>query len=297
MNWKRWACTLVVALFGCPFGFACPGDAPAGSVEPSRPLAQSTEIPFELYNDHLIVVEGSIGSIKNVRVMLDTGKNPTAISREIAEQLNLHGNRESLLMSNGKIEVQSVSLPDIQVGALHAESTKVLVQDLSYLKRNLGVSIGGILGLDVLQTGSFMIDYRKKKIIFEPREVWRKAVHFETQLPFLTVKAVIQGQEVRLLVDSGTSRLLVYRKRLKRTLAPVRTYSDPAMSTAAGAMHAGWFRASKMVLGKEKLGPLTMIVADVDPDPRYDFDGLLGFARLGFRKVWFDFDHNLLGWD
>jgi predicted aspartyl protease len=296
MNWTRWTCTLATVFLGYPFGLVTLSGSP---IQPdhNRPVAQDAQIPFELYNDHLIVVRGSIGSIKNVRVLLDTGKNPTAISQEIAEQLNLHGNRESLLMSNGKIEVQSVSLPDIHVGALHAESIKVLVQDLSYLQRNLGVSIGGILGLDVLHTGSFMIDYRKKKITFEPSEVGRKAVHFETQLPFLTVKAVIQGQEVRLLVDSGTSRLLVYRKRLKQTLAPVRTDLDPMMSTATGAMHAGWFRASEVSLGQENLGPQIMIIADVDPDPRYDFDGLLGFTKLGFRRVWFDFDHNLLGWD
>jgi predicted aspartyl protease len=296
MNWTRWTCTLVAVFLGYPFGLVT---LSGSRIQPdhNRPVAQNAQIPFELYNDHLIVVRGSIGSIKNVRVLLDTGKNPTAISQEIAEQLNLHGNRESLLMSNGKIEVQSVSLPDIHVGAFHAESIRVLVQDLSYLKRNVGVSIGGILGLDVLHTCSFMIDYRKKMITFEPSEVWRKEVHFETQLPFLTVKAVIQGQEVRLLVDSGTSRLLVYHKQLTRTLQPVRTDLDPSISTATGAMHTGWFRASEVSLGKENLGPQIMIIADVDPDPHYEFDGLFGFTKLGFRKVWFDFDDDLFGWD
>jgi predicted aspartyl protease len=111
------------------------------------------------------------------------------------------------------------------------------------------------------------------------------------------VTARIDGQEVRLLADAGTSRLLVCRKRLNPKLKPDRTESDPSISTAAGAMHAGWLRASEVMLGKENLGPVTMVVADVDPDPRYDFDGLLGFTKLSFRKVWVDFDHNLLGWD
>jgi predicted aspartyl protease len=297
MNWKRWTCTLVMAFFGCLFGAVGLWGAPAGPGEPGRSATQRAEVPFELYGDHLIVVKGSIGAIENVRVMLDTGKNPTAISQKIAEQLNLSGNRESLLMSNGSIEVQSVILPSIHVGPLHPESIKALVQDFSYLERSLGVSIAGIVGLDVLRTGSFMIDYRRKKIVFGPTKACRKTVPFETRLPFLTVKVKIQGQEARLLVDSGTPRLLVYRKWLKRTLEQVRTDSDPLISTAAGAMSARWFRASEVSLGKENLGPQIMIVVDVDPDPHYEFDGLFGFTKLGFRKVWFDFDGDLFGWD
>ena len=285
MNRTRWTCTLVAIFFGCPCGLVSVWSSPAEPGEHNRPIEEQVEIPFELYNDHLIVVKGSISSIENVRVLLDTGKNPTAISREIAKQLNLSGNRESLLMSNGSIEVQSVILPSIHVGALHAQSIKALVQDLSYLERSLGVSIAGIAGLDVLRTGSFMIDYRRKKIVFGPTEACRKTVHFETRLPFLTVKVKIQGREARLLVDSGTPRLLVYRKWLKRTLEQVRTDSDPLISTAAGAMSARWFRASEVSLGEENLGPQIMIVVDVDPDPHYEFDGLFGFTKLGFRKV------------
>ena len=294
MNWTRWA--LVAAFFGCPVWLASLSASPAQPGEQNLPIARPVEMPFELYDDHLIVVKGSVGYIENVRVMLDTGKNPTAISHEIAEQLNLRGNRESLLMSNGSIEVQSVILPGIQVGAWHAESIKVLVQDLGYLQRKLGVSIAGIVGLDVLGTGCFMIDYGKKKITFGHREAGGKAVPFTTRLPFLTVTARVEGREVRLLVDSGTSGLLVYRKRLQRTLER-STDRDFLISTAAGSLHARWFRASDVSLGEENLGPQNVVIADVDPDPRFDFDGLLGFTKLGFRKVRFDFDHNLLGWD
>jgi hypothetical protein len=59
------------------------------------------------------------GSIENVRVVLDTGKNPSAVSQEIAEHLNLRGKPTSLLMSNGSVEVPSVVLPCIHVGSWH----------------------------------------------------------------------------------------------------------------------------------------------------------------------------------
>jgi len=262
-------------------------------------VESTTEIPFKLYNDHLIIVKGTIGSIENVNIVLDTGESPTAISEEIAKELNLQGHREStlLLLSNGKIDVQSIVLPRIQIGAIQAESIRVVVRDLSYVERKLGISLGGIAGLDILSTRSFMIDYWKRKIVFAPAKAPRKSVRFEREKPFLTVKAKVEGQEVRLLVDSGTAGLLVYRNRVKTTLEQLRTIPDPLMSTAAGPMHTRWVRASEVSLGKENLGPRIMLLADVEPDPSYDFDGQLGFTNLGFRKVWFDFENGMLGWD
>lgn len=294
MRCMKWTSALCIALLG---SFSSSSRCPGGTWPKTDSVEKLAEIHFELYNDHLIIVKGTIGSIENVNIILDTGKSPTAISKETAEQLNLRGNTESLLFSNGKIEVQSVILPRICIGALHAESVKVVVQDFGILQRKLGTSIGAIAGLDVLSTGSFMIDYWKKKIVFGSAAAARKSVRFERQTPFLTVKAKINGQEVRLLVDSGTGGLLLYRKRLMTTPEPLPTNRDPSISTAAGMMRTAWFRASQVSLGKENLGPQIMLIADVDPDPRYEFDGLLGFTRMGFRKVWLDFQNGLFGWD
>jgi predicted aspartyl protease len=298
MRWTIWTGAPCLTLLGCFPGFSCTGcPSPRDRQHVEKSATAKAEIAFELYNHHLIIVKGTIGSIENVNIMLDTGKSPTAISKEIASQLKVQGNRESLLMSNGRIEVQSVILSRMQIGALHAEFFKVIVQDLNFMERKLGIPIGGIAGLDILSTSSFMIDYRKRRIVFGPMEASRKAVPFETRLPFLTVRARIKGQQVRLLVDSGTSGLLVYRNRLKTTLEQLPTNRDPLLSTAAGRMHTQWCRASDVSLGKESLGPQIMLIADVDPDPRYEFDGLLGFRSLGSRKVWLDFENGLFGWD
>ena len=36
------------------------------------------------------------------------------------------------------------------------------------MERGLGISLGGIAGLDILSTDSFTIDYRRRKIVFGP---------------------------------------------------------------------------------------------------------------------------------
>jgi hypothetical protein len=289
---RTWFKTLALALLG-----TYPGVVWAQLPNPA--LSQKTasqEVPFKLYDDHVIVVKGTIGPIRNLNIMLDTGKNPSAISREIAEQLHLQGHIESLLFSNGKIQVESVLVPGIDVGAFHLAAAKVLVQDLSFLHQRIGVAIGAVAGLDVLSTRNFMIDYWRRKIVFGPMTAARKSVRFEQQGHFLTVKAQVDGQTVRLLVDSGTSGLLLYQSRLNTRLEPL-TASDPALSTAAGSMRAAWFHASRVLLGKVNLGPEPILIADVQPDPSYEFDGLLGFTQLGFQEVWLDFEHGLLGWE
>ena len=88
-----------------------------------------------------------------------------------------------------------------------------------------GISLGGIVGLDILSSGSFTIDYRRRKVVFGPIAASAKSIHFETQNPYLSVKAKIEGQEVRLLVDSGTGGLLVYRNRLRT--AQEQLHFDP----------------------------------------------------------------------
>jgi hypothetical protein len=182
--------------------------------------AAKAEVPFQLYNDNLIIVKATIGTVKNVNMILDTGTSPSAISKEMGDRLKLQGDPEPLQTLDGTIQALSVILPHIQIGPLHAESVRVVVQDLSFMERSLGISLGGIAGLDILSTVSFTIDYRRRNVVFGPIAASARAIRFETQKPFLTVKAKIEGHEVRLLIDSGTWGLLVYRNRLPTAQEP-----------------------------------------------------------------------------
>ena len=288
-TWITAICLVVLASYP---NFSC-----AAESESKASHSQRLEIPFELYNGHLVVVRGSIGHLKNVKIMLDTGKSPSAISKEIAGLLSLKGKAESLVFSNGALSVESVVLPKLNLGAWQVTSVRVLIQDLGYLRRTVGDSVGAIAGIDVLSTENFLIDYWRKKIVFGPVRTLRNSVRFSQQSPFLTVRAQIDGQELRLLADSGTYGVLVYRDRLKTYPAGFTNKEDASLSTAAGAMRAAWSHASRVTLGDANLGPKDILIADVMPDRRYEFDGLLGFAQLGFQKVGFDFQNGILAWE
>ena len=286
----------VVLLVSVPGLLCVASSSPTPGESGQDESAAKGEVSFQLYNDNLIIVKATIGTVKNVNMILDTGTSPSAISKEMGDRLKLEGVREPLQTLNGTIQALSVILPRVQIGPLHAESIRVLVQDLSFMERSLGISLGGIAGLDILSTGSFTIDYRRRKVVFGPIAASAKAIRFETQKPFLTVKAKIEGHEVRLLVDSGTWGLLVYRNRLRTAQEQLRFDPTASISTAGGMTHVRWLRAV-VSLGSDNLGSRNVAIADVDSEPQNDFDGLLGFAKMGFRKVSFDFENGLFGWD
>jgi predicted aspartyl protease len=286
----------VAFLLGFP-GFLCvASSSPIPGEGGEDQSAAKAEVPFQLYNDNLVIVKATIGTVKNVNMILDTGTSPSAISQELADRLKLRGKTESLQTLNGTIQTQSLILPSIQIGPLAAGPIRVVVQDLGFMERSLGISLGGIAGLDILSTGSFTIDYRRRKVVFGPIAASAKAIRFETQKPFLTVKAKIEGHEVRLLVDSGTWGLLVYRNRLRTAREQLRFDPIASISTAGGMTHVRWLRAV-VSLGSDDLGSRNVAIADVDSELQNDFDGLLGFAKMGFRKVSFDFENGLFGWD
>src|SRR5207245_11604141 len=109
------------------------------------------------------------------------------------------------------------------------------------------------------------VDCRARGSVCAPAHTATDAVRFDTQEPFLTVKVTIAGHVLRLLVDSGTPRLLLFRKRLEASLAklePLPNETNTVIFTATGTMYAAWFRASDVSLGTQSIGSQIMLVAD-----------------------------------
>jgi predicted aspartyl protease len=253
------------------------------------------EVPFETI-DALIVVKGRIGPFEGINMIIDTGTSPSAISKEMAQKLDVRGKTGLLLTSNGAIPAETVTLSRIQIGAFEVDSVDAVVDDIAFLERRLHIPVGAIVGLDVLGHSSFLIDYRKKTITFG-RVAGKNSLRFETRTPLVTVKARISGEEFRLLADSGASGLLLYRDRIKMADKNRQVFGEALVSTSSGQTHSWWFQAGSVFLGTQNLRERAVVVIDSTPDPRNDFDGLLGFANLGFHEVSFDFTNEFLRWE
>jgi Aspartyl protease len=291
----RIATGLVALLTSIPLCQASPSPGETGPVG-EQAKTNLPEIPFRLCNDNLIAVKGSIGPIKNVNFILDTGTSPTIIAGKIAAHLKLRGQTGFIVTLNGTTQGESLIVPHLQIGSLQADSAKVVVKDLGSLEQTLGISLGGIVGLDILSAMNFSIDYQRKKIVFGSVANMQKAVPLATRSPYLLVKAEVEGQQLRLLLDSGTPGLLLYRNRIDTKPEKLRVDPNRLIFTSGGMNQVSWLHAD-VKLGEHNLSAVDVAIADVDSDPGNDFDGLLGFAKMGFRKVTFDFQHGLFGWD
>jgi predicted aspartyl protease len=263
---------------------------------PATEPAAKIEIPFRIYNDNVVVVKATIGGMRNVNMILDTGTSPSSIDKAVADKLKLQRKATSLDTMNGTIRAESVVVPGIDFGPHHAGSLRMIVQNFCFMEHALGISLGGIIGLDVLSASTFTIDYPRKRIAFGIVPPELKTVPFATTAPKLTVRAKIDGQEVCLLLDSGTWGLVLYRNRLKTASDRAHLDRNNSISTSGGAMRLSWIRSSVSV-GEEGLGARDVAIADVDSHPKDDFDGLMGFAKMGFHRVAFDFENGRFGWD
>lgn len=160
---------------------------PAGILPQDRvTTAQSApkiEIPFQLSNNNLMIVKVTVAGQRNVNMIVDTGTNPSLITKTLADKLRLPRDPAAIKTLNGTIRTESVVLPAFDFGPLHSVALRVMVQGLSFLEQDLGISLGGIIGLDILINGSFTIDYGKKSIAFGAVPAELKTVPFAATAP------------------------------------------------------------------------------------------------------------------
>src|SRR5262249_51252924 len=123
---------------------------------PHQPLQQSPNlvepviVPFKLYLDYLIVVQGSLGPLDSLNFLVDTGANRTAVDRKLAKKLGISSEQTiSLTRVDGSMQVKRTVLPTIRVGPIRAESLPAVIQDLRPIGVSLGIRIDGIIGFGV----------------------------------------------------------------------------------------------------------------------------------------------------
>jgi len=202
------------------------------SSTPLLSLETVIEVPFELYQRHLIVTKGTIGPLNGLSLLIDTGTIPSMVDGRIARRLHVQAEPSTLVAFGQRVAIQSTILNGFRIGARQRGSVPAGVGDLSYLE---GVRIDAIVGLDVLARTSFSIDYRKRVLRFSADGREELVAPLELVWPFLTVEMTIGGQQVRLLVDTGSSDLVLFKSRLPAALSPIPWRGDKTVQYASGA--------------------------------------------------------------
>ena len=157
---------------------------------PLRSAETIAEVPFELYQHHLVVTKGSIGRLNGLNLLIDTGTIPSMVDGRIARKLHLQTEPSMLVAFGQQVPIQSAVLEGFRIGSLQSGPVPAGVGDLSYLE---GVRIDAIVGLDVLARTNFSIDYRTRVLNFAPDGREDAVAPLELVWPFVTVRMTIAG--------------------------------------------------------------------------------------------------------
>jgi predicted aspartyl protease len=264
------------------------------STTPLRSAEAIADVPFELYQRHLVVAKGAIGPLSNLSLLIDTGTIPSAVDQRIARKLRLQTESSALIAFGQQVPVQGAMLVDgFRIGSLRTGPVPVHVSDLSYLD---GVQIDAIVGLDVLSRTSFSIDYQARALRLAPAAREDAVTPMEIAWPFVTVQMTIGGAPVRLLVDTGSSDLVLFQARMPATLSHAAWKGDKIVQYASGPARLLRLELREASLGSQVWDKLPAWGLDrsVDGYPP-NVDGVLGVMALGCRRVRFDFERGEFG--
>jgi Aspartyl protease len=253
-----------------------------------------SEVRFELYQQHLIVTKGSIGRLHDLSLLIDTGTIPSMVDGRIARKLHLELEPSVLIAFGERVSIQSAALDGFRIGSLQSGPVPAAVGDLSYVG---GVRLDAIVGLDVLARTSFSIDYRTRALRFSPGGREESVAPVELAWPFLTVRMTIAGQQLRLLVDTGSSDLVLFKSRIPGALAGAPWRGDKTVRYASGIARLQRLDLRQVGLGTRVWDSLPAWSLDRVPDGYPpSIDGVLGVLALGCQRVHFDFERKELGW-
>ena len=264
----------------------------------SRPT--SSEVPiesklsFDLYRGYLIVTRGTIGDIRNAKLLIDTGTDPSVIDKRIAERMHSRLEMTGLDTIHTKVATWRTTVPSFLVGPVATQNSTVLVEDLSFLERDMGIRIDALIGLDVLRSTNFLVDYRSHHIRFGARVRSGSGVRFIHNPPFATVAMTLEGRPVQLLLDTGASSLMLFRTHWPTSAKPRAVKHSMNL---AGDLARQLLELNSATLGDLELGRQTAYLVDDEKDAGRDFDGLINPGLLGLRQIFFDFENRRLAWD
>ena len=251
----------------------------------------STRLTFELRAGYQIVVPGAIGRLDRLRLLIDTGSIPSMVDRRIAKKLGVAVQPGDTIAFGQQSHVLNTVLPGIRLGSLRADGVRAGVGDLSFLH-----GVDAILGLDVLSRSSFSIDYEARQLVFGPVVASEPTVRLEFAPPFLTAQLVLAGQHVRLLVDTGSRRLLLFEHRVGDRFPRWPVHGEQLVYHLSGASVLRRVYLPSLEAGATTFERIEGFMSDapVDGYPP-EIDGVLGIRALAAKHAEFDFDRNRLG--
>ncbi|MFB3902350.1 MAG: retroviral-like aspartic protease family protein [Acidobacteriota bacterium] len=250
------------------------------------PVAGVDEVPFDLVNGHLIVVEGSLpGLDRSVNLVVDTGATATLVSRKLLIEAVLRKLPPMGITSTAfgsPVKVERVFLEKLQIGR-RTITRSCLAADIPWD----GIDI--ILGLDVLRQTSLTIDYENSKLLFGAASFKQPSAGLEEEEGLFVVPVTMNGQTMRLAVDTGAHLTVIYQASW--TAGNQRGWDEKMVKIAhtGGTVVARQHTRFDLQIGQTRVGRTSLAVLAAGSGDS-SVDGFLGTACLGLKRVHLDFE-------
>jgi len=259
--------------------------------EPEAPLP---DMPFKVYQGYVVVLEGTLGNLPHQNLLLDTGTSPSMIDKSVADKLGLRGASQPLTLFNKTVAAQGVVLPSLQFGPVIRRNAMVIVSDFSNVAANIGTHIDAVIGLDLLGSTNFTLDFEKQRLRFRSSRE-RFTAPFVAKQNLITVDMKTGGRQLHLLFDTGTPRLVLFKDSL-RQLDYERTALVGSGRNLSGTVPFEMILLSQARFGTQDVGPQRASVVDTQQRVENDYDGLIGISCLHPKRLSFDFERQSLAW-
>jgi len=254
------------------------------------------EVPFKLYRGYVIVVRGSIGGLKSLNLLVDTGAVPSVLDVRIARRLRLHGQPGQVDVPTKTLATERVTVLDVEVGPSHAEQLSMIVQDLSFAEEVLGTRVDAMIGLDLLGQSPFTINYESRKLVFGPVDPSLSTVSYSPGLPYAVVILQVQQEALEILVDTGASNLVLFESGVRNCRPAIKRVGRETWTSMGGEMPVAKAQLVNAHLGAASWGQRLVYIPDNSANQPSGLAGLLGTVALG-KRVAFDSVLNMLAWE
>lgn len=251
----------------------------------------SDAIPFQLGSGFLILMKGRIGPLTPLKFILDTGATHTVIDGRIADKLSLPRQKGKVLNFDRYAKVEWTNLPELQLGPLYARDVHVMVSDLKQFSE-FAEGVDAIIGLDLLRTSqSLRIDYGKSLVAFKTSVAY---LPVNSENTALIVRLPVQGQALRLIVDTGLQGILLYADRL-RSHVPQLKVTDKNQARE-GRLSGEKAKLAGIRFGTNDLQASVFLIPRAPESLPADIDGYLGTTILHTQIIELDFASNIIRW-
>jgi hypothetical protein len=194
------------------------------------------------------------------------------------------------------LTTERVIVPDVELGPLHVGELSVIVQDLSFAEEALGTRVDALIGFDVLGQSPFTIDYESRKLVFGPVDPSFNTVAYAPGLPYAIVVLQIQQQRLEILVDTGTSNLVLFQSGVRECRSAINTVGQETWISMGGEMPVKKAQLLNAYLGAVSWGQRGAYVPDNSANQPSGLAGLLGTVALG-KRVAFDPVRQVVAWE